>query len=316
MSKLHEKISQILNSVKGNESFGYSYEHFQKDYSDQKKRTVDFKFVNSYLKRHLKFEKEYLEFLTFKNFEFVETLHRYFDRSEKASMDYNKKSYSYKALNDFWKIYLVISNNFKSMADLHLNGMDYQAKAVFRNTIELTELCICVLGDEEFYSFFKKQTGAIQPENEFQTIKFGTAKKTTAKVIDSLKNIPSNNIPGDLWDHYLNLRQNFYEESSRYAHSNFLNIFFSSYVKPIESKFIDKEILLMNLGGYVNERTKQNINNIVIYDTISFIIILILMIENHKLPFSKFGENYKYSAFLSKLNWDLFAQLYFKKNYS
>ena len=36
-----------------------------------------------------------------------------------------------------------------------LNGKDYQGKVLFRNTIELTELCISILGDEEFYYFFK-----------------------------------------------------------------------------------------------------------------------------------------------------------------
>lgn len=313
MNKLQKIIKEIFDNEKDSFIFSYSFEEFKKDFENQKKESKKYIFLNQYFRNKLKPEKEYLDFLVTKNSQLVSSLHHYFDNSEKAKIDYDKKTYTYKVLNDFWKIFIVISNNYKTLKYLYLNGMDYQAKIIFRNTIELTELCISILGNEEFYSFFKKQNNTDNPELIFQTIKFGTTKKTTNKVISHIKEFPNNNVPKELWNHYIQIRQEYYEDSSRHVHSNYLNIMLGSYVPVMKTKFLENDMMLMNLGGHINDKTKSNIKDIIIYDSISYLILLILIIDKHKLYFAKIDTKKEFLIMLSKFNWDLLSSILSKK---
>ena len=196
------------------------------------------------------------------------------------------------------------------LSELLLNGKDYQAKVIFRNTIELSELCICILGDEEFYNFFKKKNETENLKHMFQTLKFKTMKKSTQKVIEVIKKMPNNNSPTAVWDEYLQIRQEFYEDASQHIHSNFLNLLFGSYVQMIETDVVNvKETMAHNLGGIINTATRQNIKNVIVYDSMSYMIILILVIENHKLFLSKLDKDVSHLVVFSKFNWDLLSQI-------
>jgi len=308
MTDLNKNIKLIIDNMITDSSIEYSYKQFLDESVKEKKQDREFAFFNTYFKRKLKFEIEYLNFINLKNSQLTKTLHKYFVKSKKAQSDYDITSYSYRALDDFRRIFVVISNNYITIKNLQLNGFDYQAKAVLRNTIELTDLCICCLGDEEFYSFFKKQNQTDDPWKTFKTIKYGTIKKTTLKVINHIKQTNKANVPEELWQSYIAIRDENYDFASQHAHSNFLNIMLGSYVPIMEDKNVDEEMMLMNLGGRINSLTKKNIKDVIIFDSISYMILLILLIDKHKLFFSKFEGDANFITTLSKLNWDLLSR--------
>lgn len=128
--------------------FEYSFEDFKKQNLLLQKHFKYYKQVNNFYRKSFTLEKEYFKFIILKNSQFVLSLRHYFEKTNKAIKDYPENSFHYKCLNDFWKIFTVITNNYIAINDLLLNGKDYQAKIIFRNTIELSELCICILGDE------------------------------------------------------------------------------------------------------------------------------------------------------------------------
>lgn len=296
--------------------FDYSYDEYTKLNYEINEHFKHYGYINTFYKLKFKAEKEYFKFIILKNSLLVLSLKYYFENSQKAEEDYLPTSYSYKCINDFWKIFTVISNNYLVLKDLLLNGKDFQAKTIFRNTIELTELCICILGNEEFYNFFKKKNDIEEPKKMFQTLKFNTIKKTTNTIINEIKDIPSNNLPSLLWDNYLELRQDFYEDSSRHIHSNFLNLMLGSHVEMIETDAIEvKELLIHNLGGVINTETEKSLKNIFTYDSISYTIILIMLIEKHKLFFGKLDKNAYHLTVLSKYNWELLGKI-INKNHS
>src|SRR5690606_9160588 len=123
-------------------SFNYSYEKFLEDMNVTIENSKTIESLNKYFQRNLKFEKEYLDFVIRKNSQLVKSLRHYFVSSKKAKKDYKQDSYSFNVLNHFWMIFTVITNNYITLKNLLIQGKDYQAKVIFRNTIELTELCI------------------------------------------------------------------------------------------------------------------------------------------------------------------------------
>ena len=135
----------------------YSFEMFTKDQNKIQEHFITNGKIRSFFRNKIKFEKDYLQFIIEKNSLLVLTLQNYFEKTKKAKKVFGVNSYSYNSLNDFWKIFVVITNNYISLKHLFLNGFDYQGKVIFRNTIELTEICICLLGDQKFYTFFRKQ---------------------------------------------------------------------------------------------------------------------------------------------------------------
>jgi hypothetical protein len=95
-------------------------------------------------------------------------------------------------------------------------------------------------------------------------------------------------------------------DTSQHIHSNFLNLMFGSYVQVIESDVPElEEFRINNLGGLINTQTKQNFKNVIMYDSISYMIILILIIEKHKLFLKKLDKDVDHLVVLSKFNWDL-----------
>lgn len=310
MTRLSTIIRRKLQKELKNLPFEYSSEHYKKQNLLLEEHFKNFKYINDFYRRNFTLEKEYFKFLILKNTQLVLSLHHYFDKTNKAKEDYPENSFHYKCLNDFWKIFTVITNNYIVLNELLLNGKDYQAKIIFRNTIELSELCICILGNESFYHFFKKENDVDNPKYMFQTLKFNTIKKSTQKVIESIKQLPNNNLPKEVWDEYLQIRQEFYKDTSEHIHPNFLNLMFGSHIQMIETDIIDvKGMMLHNLGGIINSETKQNLKNIIMYDSITYMIILILIIENHKLCFSKLDKDVNHLTILSKFNWDLLSHI-------
>ncbi len=168
-------------------SFDYSYDEFLSDKKEYDELSNHINLLNKYFEKELKFEKEYFDFIIRKNSQLISSFKHYFDKS-KAKKDYAEESYSYKVLNHFWMIFTIITNNYITLKDLFIQGKDYQAKIIFRNTIELTELCISILGNEEFYNFFQKQNNVEDPTKNFQTLKFEGIKKLQIRFLKKSKN--------------------------------------------------------------------------------------------------------------------------------
>jgi hypothetical protein len=296
---LRNRIKEIIE--KNFKPGDISFQEFIELSKEHEQWLIDCQSINNQYKKKLKLEIDYLNFLVTKNNQFSLSLIHYFDSSKKAQRDFSPDSYSYKVIGDFSKIYIVISNNYILLRQLFLSGFDYQARVLFRNTIELTELCIAILGDEKYYHFFKQKNSGGDFDKGFKTVKFDTTQKTTSRIIKQIKDLPNNNFPKDIWISYLDMRKNYYEESSRYVHPNFWNLMLSSYVSKLDST----NYMSMNLGGIVSKRTKVNIKEVCVFDAMSYMIILILIIENHKLFFNKLDFEKEFVTILSKLNWDL-----------
>jgi hypothetical protein len=210
-------------------------------------------------------------------------------------------------------IFTVITNNYVALKDLFLNGKDYQAKVLFRNTIELTELCISILGNEDFYNFFKKQNNVDEPSKNFQTLKYDGIKRTSNNIIKEIKKLPSNNIDDELWNEYTKMRDEYYDDTSKHIHSNFFNLISNSHVSLIDDYELGlSDEVIHNFNGLINENTKKNIDDLILYDSISFMILIILIIENHKLSFGKLDYKNDYLTIFSAYNWELLK--YRKKN--
>jgi len=301
---IKEKIQQEI--ISGRYPFKYSYEQFQMDANNYKELTDSVKLLNTELRTDLDFEVEYFDFIINKNTQLILSLREYFQISEKAEKDYSTSEYSYNVINHFWMIFTVISNNYISLKDLFLNGKDYQGKVLFRNTIELTELCISILGDEEFYNFFKKENNINHPSKNYQTIKFDSIKKKSNKIIQEIKKLPNNNIDKELWDEYLKMRDEYYDDASKHIHSNFFNLMLNSHIPLKNFGELDlSESLVHNLTGIISSKTEKNIEQVILYDSISYMILMILLVDNHKLHFSKLDYKTNYLTILSANNWEL-----------
>ncbi len=302
---IKEKIQNEINS--GRYPFKYSYEQFLNDSNNYNELTNSIKLFNDELKKDLDFEAEYFDFIINKNTQLILSLHKYFSENGKAKKDYSVKSYSYNVMNHFWMIFTIITNNYISLKELFINGKDYQGKILFRNTIELTELCISILGNEEFYIFFKKENNVNNPSKNYQTLKFDSIRKTSNKIIEEIKKLPKNNIDKELWDEYLKMRDEYYDDTSKHIHSNFFNLMSNSYVPLKYSGELDlpEDSLVHNLSGIINAKTENNIEQVILYDSISYLILMILLIETHKLHFSKLDYKTDYLTILSANNWEL-----------
>lgn len=298
---------KLIKEIKANRfSFDYSYKEFVNDKNEYDEVTEYIKLLNRYFKKGFKFDREYFDFIIRKNSQIVNSFQQYFEKSEKAKIDYSIDSYSYKVLNHFWMVFTVITNNYITLKDLLTDGKDYQAKVIFRNTIELTELCICILGNEEFYNFFIKQNNVADPVRNFQTLKYDRIRRNSNKIIDQIKNLPNNNIEKKLWDGYQKMRDEYYDSTSKYTHGNFFNLIFNSHVPLINDPQLGiSDLMIHNLNGIININTKENIEEVILYDSISFMILLILIIENHKLFFLKIDHKRHYLTILSAYNLEL-----------
>lgn len=308
MKKLSTIIKEKLESdiENGRFPFKYSYKQFSNDNSEFNYLIEAAKLLNEEFKKDMGFEIEYFDFIINKNTQLILSFSEYFNKSEKAQKDYSIDSYSYNSLNHFWMIFTVITNNYIALKDLFTNGKDYQGKVLFRNTIELTELCICILGNEEFYNFFKKENNVNHPTENYHTIKFDRIKKTSNKIIDNVKKLPNNNIDQELWNEYLKMRDHYYDDTSKHIHSNFFNLMTNSHIPLKDNENLDlADSLIHNLNGLIGLKTEKNINEVILYDSISYMILMILVIEKHKLNFNKLEIKSHYLTVLTANNWEL-----------
>lgn len=293
---------QILKEVK-EFNYDYSVEQFKKDHAQQKHIRGERAYVNRVLSRELKLEFDFLQLIIDKNEQLSNSLNNYIMNFKKPVPKIKK--HNSMQLKDFVMIHIILSNNYKTMKEAFYKGLTYQALIIFRNTIELTELAIGILSNHELHEFYRKTIKTKHGE-DYSSIKFNTIKKRTSEILRWIKTLPNITIDPKLWDGYLETRNNLYENSSRFSHSNFGNIYTNAYVTPLITKYMNFEDGLMsNIGGIINQKTKAVISEITIYESMSYMIFLILLIEKYQLPFKYFKESANFAMALSKISWDL-----------
>lgn len=307
-----KKLSKIIQEKLEREikekrfPFKYSYKQFSDDNNNLDYLIETTRLFNEELKKELDFEIEYFDFIINKNTQLILSLSEYFNKTQKAQKDYLIDSYTYNALNHFWMIFTVITNNYIALKELFTNGKDYQGKVLFRNTIELTELCISILGSEEFYNFFKKENNVDHPTKNYQTLKFNEIRKVSNKIIDKIKELPNNNINKELWEEYLKMRNEYYDDTSKHTHSNFFNLMLNSHIFLKNNNQLGiSELMIHNLNGIIGLKTEENIDQVILYDSISYMILMILIIDIHKLNFNKLEIKSQYLTVLTANNWEL-----------
>lgn len=265
MKKLSDLIKEKLekNIKEKRFPFEYSYEQYLNDTSEFNNLIETTKLLNEELKKKLDFQIEYFDFIINKNTQLTLSFREYFNLTNKAQNDYSIDSYSYNSLNHFWMVFTVITNNYITLKELFTNGKDYQGKVLFRNTIELTELCIGILGNEEFYNFFKKENNVNHPTKNYQTLKFDNIKKISNKIINEIKNLPNNNIDKEFWDEYLKMRNEYYDDTSKHTHSNFFNLMLNAHIPLKGDKHLGlSDSMIFNLNGIISMRTDENIDQV------------------------------------------------------
>ena len=285
---------------------GYSFSMFKADRDKQKYHINERNFFNKVLRNELKLEKEFLNLLVMKNEQLATVMSDYIFRTDGRKRKLCNPDHNILPLKDFVMIHIMITNNYRVLKENFLNGMNYQGMVLFRNTIELTELSIGILGDNELHQFYRKD---IRPDIDggvYQSLKFGRVKSKTYHIMKWVKSLPNNNFPQGLWDDYLLIRQNLYEASSKHTHSNFESIVSNAFVKHIDSKEIgDNDTMMLNIGGIISTHSKNSIRDVLIYEAISYMIFIILLIEKYKLPFRYFGKDANYTIALSKMGLEL-----------
>lgn len=291
----------------------YSIAQFRKDQTEQNRVRKDKTYLNNVLAGELKLEFDFFQLIIDKNEQLSHSLDKYLMKLDKQAPD--KKLHSNIQLKDFILIHVVISNNYKAIKDAFKKGLTYQALVIFRNTIELTELAIGILGDSELQKFYRKTISTKDGEG-YQSVKFGTVMKKTGKILTWIKSLENISVDPELWDGYMDIRSNLYESSSRFSHSNFASIYTNAYVTPLMKRHMDFEDGIMsNVGGIITQKTKTAISEVIIYESISYMICVILLIEKHRLPFKYFNESGGYTTALSKLCWDLIGEYIISVNY-
>jgi len=285
---------------------GYSFEMFETDIEGQKKQFKDQTFLIGAFRRELKLEKDFLELIVNKNDQLVTALDGYLLSEKKHNRLSNL--HTYMQLKDFTLIQITIANNYRAVKDLLLKGLTYQALVLFRNIIEITELAIGILGDGDLHKYYRQDSTGDYPESK--SIKFNTIKTKTNKILHWIKSLPNQNLSTEIWDVYLSVRDDLYENSSKHVHSNFTKIIINAYVKPMAvKKFeIDEDLVIINLGGMITDQTKMTIRDVLIYESLSSRILAILLIEKYKMPFKYFGDASKYTTALFKISSDLLKE--------
>jgi hypothetical protein len=309
MRRFESELKKLVDSLQheGSGDWSFTFQNYREARNEYRELIKSRRLFNSYYQRKtLQFEVDYMNFMCEKNSQLALVLDDYFFRSEKAQADYGQDTFSYKAIRELTNIFIVIANNSFAMRNLVLGGLDFQAKVIFRNTIELTELCMCVLQEETFLDFFREEIVNERSEPVYKSIKYQSIKKTTNQVIEFVKTQTKGTLPPEFWEDFLRTRAGFYEDSASHVHANFMSIALGGHVHDID----DDSRVLLNVGGLVNRSTKNVVKQILIYDSISYMVILILMINKHELFFKKFNRGYDYLTVLSKTNWDMLRLLF------
>lgn len=308
MKILDREIEIIVENIKSGTSNKRKTPFTMKQYRESRSKLRYFlnsgKVFNTFFKKKsLALEAAYLTFICEKNMQLVLTLNQYFGKGKMSKRHYRAGTYSHRALVDFSHVFVVISNNYITMQRLIFSGMDFQANVIFRNTIELTELCFCLLHKESFLKFVREEKNNSKNEILYKTIKYKSIKKTSSDVIEYIKS-RTNPLPPKFWDEYMKTREHYYEETSNHVHSNFITLMRAACVP-----MIDSDSMLMNVGGFVNKGTKALARQIAFYDALSYMILMILMIDQHNLYFKKFGKSTEYLTVLSMANWNLLKHM-------
>lgn len=193
-------------------------------------------FVNDWGDHEIKqyFQKRYSDFsltldcLIYWNITLTQVLFR---KCPEFTRDCNLSNLGY-----FNHILITLTNNLISIKFLFENGLDTQARMVFRHSVELADLAIVVLHDKPFFLSHSSPRSGKQG-NPFLSPKNNTVAEKAKQIMASFHERDGQKTPGSkASDQFWKiLRSNQYEVLSELSHGNFLSNILSSYKVSEES---------------------------------------------------------------------------------
>ncbi len=138
----------------------------------------------------------------------------------------------------FSQLLIHLTNNLIGVKFLFENGLAAQAKFVYRNSIELSDLAMSILYDTDFFENHKKPN-LKKSGNPFISPKNSTISKFAENVIEKVNeklgdNVDSSKIISVFWKR---LRSEQYEILSESAHGNYLHNILNAYGKNNNEKY-------------------------------------------------------------------------------
>lgn len=149
----------------------------------------------------------------------------------------NKEHSELSDVGYFNQVLITLTNNLIALKFLFENGLDTQAKTVFRHSIELSDLALVVLHDKDFYQshsspqLSKKGNPFVSPKNN--TI--------ASKAKEIIVEFHGSGYMERIWQ---SLRIDQYEVLSELSHGNYLHTILNSY-KHCE----DSDHFIPSIGG-------------------------------------------------------------------
>lgn len=132
---------------------------------------------------------------------------------------------------------ITLTNNLIALKFLFENGLDTQAKTIFRSSIELADLATIVLYDNDY--FLSHSTPQQKKQgNPFISPKNNTLASKAKDIINTLHK--SDSAINRIWE---GLRVNQYEVLSETSHGNFLHNVLNAY------KLTDNNNFIPSIGG-------------------------------------------------------------------
>lgn len=149
-----------------------------------------------------------------------------------ADSEYTQKGY-------FTQLLILLTNNLFSVKYLYELGFDTQAKTVYRNSIEISDLALCILYRKDFFENHIKPNHK-KEGNPFISPKNKTIEGMSESVMREIgKSLGRKQNSKEAFDIYWNaIRKDHYTKLSESAHGNFYHNVINSLKKISHNKFV------------------------------------------------------------------------------
>ena len=193
---------------------------------------------------------------------------------------------------------LLLLSLHKNMISMKMNlemGFNQQANLIFRNYIELSELSLAFLIDDEIYSSYTED----EDNNSANLKKWLKIKpgKVHAIINTAFEKISDLKGYGEILHE---LRNNLYKKASDFTHG-------AAWTILSESMAYDgtNEESNFQITGSINNNIKNTFYEILIYSKLFLFSFIVLLVNNRKITFEKFGDDGKDHLFVKLITDEL-----------
>lgn len=217
----------------------------------------------------------------------------HFNNDENKFEGFEKESFTFKSVRLLCYLLNTLINNSISMKILIKDGFNFQVNLIFRNSIEIMDVCFASITNEVFYENY-----VLQPDSEHDIKKkwINVRPSNIDKIIkDEFNKISELQ---EYWNILRETKESLYRKTSSFVHGNSVRIFQNTFSEKIN----DDDNLTVNQFGLISKDLKESFFELIIYSKLFLDSIIILLVNNHKLAFNRFGEEGKYHIYLSCVN--------------